>query len=258
MHLKRVTITGVDARTNLLEVRNLAQRFPFAEFALLVSESAGGKKPRYLTIPEVNSVLSMLRAGGVRHLAVHICGRWSRLLLQGKAAELHETLFELVLRQGAILMDGGRVQWNVNPARMKREKWDIEGILDILHECFYNGNLILQRNNKESADLANALREVLAHKDYAHHRLHINVLHDLSGGRGLTPEGVPPPVGAYCGYAGGFSDENVGVRLRQMSFALPDEQEVWIDMESGVRTDDWLDLKKVESVLETCESFMAP
>lgn len=30
----------------------------------------------------------------------------------------------------------------------------------------------------------------------------------------------------------------------------------WIDMETGVRTDDWLDLDKVEKVLKICDPII--
>lgn len=256
MRLKLVTITGVDERTNPLFARRLSERFPFIEFAMLVSESSGGKKPRYMTVPDVIRMLGMLRAHQGPKLAVHICGKWSRLLLEGRADELGATQFQHLLRQGALLMDHGRVQWNINPANVKRDKWNIPSVINILHECFYNGNLILQRHNLESADLSNALRATLAREEYLHHRLHIDVLHDLSGGHGVVPEGIPPPIGMYCGYAGGFSPENVGVRLRQLAAKPPENGGFWIDMESGVRTDDWLDLKKVEHVLEVAAPYV--
>lgn len=36
----------------------------------------------------------------------------------------------------------------------------------------------------------------------------------------------------------------------------PDNSNVWIDMESGVRTDDFLDLEKVHFVLNTCKKYL--
>ena len=41
----------------------------------------------------------------------------------------------------------------------------------------------------------------------------------------------------------------------KLTFLMENEQvgDFWIDMESGVRTDDWFDLDKVTKVLETCE-----
>ncbi|RYD73538.1 MAG: phosphoribosylanthranilate isomerase, partial [Verrucomicrobiaceae bacterium] len=73
--------------------------------------------------------------------------------------------------------------------------------------------------------------------------------YDPSGGRGVAPTRWPinqsPRI---VGYAGGITPENCRAVLDQVGELS--QQGFWLDMESGVRTDDWLDLDKCTSVLE--------
>lgn len=70
-------------------------------------------------------------------------------------------------------------------------------------------------------------------------------LFDTSGGRGTAPAAWPahPGIGRV-GYAGGINPANVLDVLRAINCNGP----YWIDMETGVRTDDWFDLDKCEQV----------
>ncbi|WP_247896806.1 hypothetical protein [Azospirillum argentinense] len=78
----------------------------------------------------------------------------------------------------------------------------------------------------------------------------VDWLFDRSAGEGKAPEEWPQHPGGdrLVGYAGGIGPGNVGDVLRKIAATGP----YWIDMESGVRTDDWLDLDKVEAV---CRAF---
>lgn len=71
-------------------------------------------------------------------------------------------------------------------------------------------------------------------------------LFDRSGGKGQTPDTWPQgPQKRLVGFAGGISPDNVASVVSSI-----DASRFWIDMESGVRTDDRLDLRKCETVLE--------
>lgn len=75
----------------------------------------------------------------------------------------------------------------------------------------------------------------------------LDYLYDTSGGRGTIPETVPSYSGGnMVGYAGGINPDNVEEWVRRIDALV-----YWIDMESGVRTDDWLDLDKCEEVCKT-------
>lgn len=76
----------------------------------------------------------------------------------------------------------------------------------------------------------------------------IDVLFDASGGRGIEPKTWPKaPVGQFVGYAGGLNPSNVTDAVSKIS-AIADNY--WIDMETGVRTDDRFDLDKCRAVCE--------
>jgi hypothetical protein len=80
------------------------------------------------------------------------------------------------------------------------------------------------------------------------------ILIDPSGGRGISPvwRDVRREIDAKVatdvrlGYAGGIRPDNVEYALETIDAA----PSAWIDMESGVRTDDRFDLSKVRDVLE--------
>ena len=78
---------------------------------------------------------------------------------------------------------------------------------------------------------------------------HIAILLDKSGGLGIdTPIGFPPYAHrVHVGFAGGINPDNV---IDKMNIITTSSLvgKFWIDMESGVRTDDRFDLDKVEDV----------
>lgn len=92
------------------------------------------------------------------------------------------------------------------------------------------------------------IRAVLQCLDAFPSDLRVDWLFDTSFGRGSTPRAWPPlpKEGAFCGYSGGIAPHNVRQKLEQI--AAPPGSVYWIDMESGVRTDGWLDVAKCAAV----------
>lgn len=90
-----------------------------------------------------------------------------------------------------------------------------------------------------------------------------NTLFDASGGRGSTrrsywPDGSGGPSRGLrpgCGYAGGINPDNVAEILGDISQATS-HHPCWIDMESGVRTNDQLDLGKCREVVRKVEAYL--
>ena len=73
----------------------------------------------------------------------------------------------------------------------------------------------------------------------------VAMLFDRSGGFGRPPEAWPKhPGSSLVGYAGGISPDNILDVLTAVDSSGP----YWLDMESGIRTDDRLDLDKCEAV----------
>lgn len=75
----------------------------------------------------------------------------------------------------------------------------------------------------------------------------VDWLFDASGGRGVAPAAWPAHPGRLVGYAGGIGPDNV---LSVLAAGVGSAAPYWIDMESGVRTDDRFDLEKCRAVCE--------
>lgn len=73
----------------------------------------------------------------------------------------------------------------------------------------------------------------------------IHALHDPSGGKGRLAKSRPPQryPEKLVGYAGGINPDNV-----QQVMSEIDATNYWLDMETGVRTNDWFDLDKCAAV----------
>ena len=85
----------------------------------------------------------------------------------------------------------------------------------------------------------------------------INILYDASGGRGTEIKEVLPPFKKFTGYAGGITDKNID-GICKIITNHSDNSTVWIDMESGVRTNDIFDLEKTIAVLNVCRQYVSP
>jgi hypothetical protein len=114
----------------------------------------------------------------------------------------------------------------------------------------------IQVNHAEpSVDLIAGLGQLIDSRCIAQSRslefpseTNVDWLFDRSGGRGATPEAWPAHPGGdrLVGYAGGISPDNVADVVKAIGSTGP----YWIDMESGVRTDNRFDLAKCRQVCE--------
>ncbi|QQG37408.1 MAG: hypothetical protein HYS17_07415 [Micavibrio aeruginosavorus] len=100
---------------------------------------------------------------------------------------------------------------------------------------------------KEKKDLLPLFRDVPNHA----------LLFDASAGRGISPGHWDAPLpGHFCGYAGGLNPENLQENLNLIS-SIANGYTTWIDMESGVRTDDRFDIGKVRRILSIAAPYAA-
>lgn len=83
------------------------------------------------------------------------------------------------------------------------------------------------------------------------YNLLVDWLFDASGGRGIAPTAWPPYPGRLVGYAGGIGPDNVLNVIEEIGASGP----YWLDMESKIRTDNWLDLDLCRAV---CEKVYGP
>lgn len=222
--LSHVTFTGVDDRTDVERLKDIARRYPFAEFGILFSESADN---RY---PDVIPLLKALDKSGVR-LSAHLCGKMARKIVETgdftefrKACGIRADLF-------------ARCQLNVaghsvdNPTRFL---WFPATMKEV----------IVQKKTGDG----------ILYRHFSQYNPCCAPLLDDSGGRGRR--GKLSYVDAeHAGYAGGIGPDNVADVLAEIC-AWEGVHGYWIDMESNVRTRDWFDLDKVEAVCEKVDGFL--
>ena len=79
----------------------------------------------------------------------------------------------------------------------------------------------------------------------------INLLYDGSGGFGREIEQVhTPDDNHFTGYAGGIKPENVVKIVNFIENSNPKDKKYYIDMESGIRTDNIFSVEKCCQVIQ--------
>lgn len=226
----RVTITGADNHTDPRDLADLSLRFPFVEWGVLFS--VNDNRPRYPSRGWVERLAEIKGAMSLRnfHLSAHFCGALAKEAMTGSG-----WMLDCVRGWGFT-----RVQINgfaLDKVDAMRSRKGLEIIL-------------------QTRDLAT----ISPHQDFARSRRtddeRYSLLFDASGGRGVSPERWPQAGhmngdDVAVGYAGGITPDNVLSVFGELAHVEP----TWIDMESGVRTDDRLDLYKVDRVLSQVASL---
>lgn len=234
--LDRVTITGPDNSIRPEELVPLSERFPFVEWAILLSQRSAGN-PRYPS----QSWLDELRAVAKEHnlkLAGHVCGSWVRDLVIHKKP----TVFE---EHPDFLEMFPRIQLNFSPYHAAQL------FLDVL-KPYPEHQFIFQVGSKGKAEKETLLRLGLDKG------LNLAVLFDRSGGKGVLPASWPEPLDPfYCGYAGGLGPDTLAEQLPKID-DVAGRITYWIDMESRVRSNDdqLFDLEKVRTCLEISQPWV--
>lgn len=238
MRLKTVTITGIDERTNLVEVAAISRDYPFVEWGVLLSISKTGFEPRYPSLRRIHQ-LSELDIPK----SVHLCG----ILARNTAAQsLNSAIMALTVCPNAL-----RLQINLGKALANYKDiqeyittaaWRLDVQVIIQSYDFTLPNLQAKYLNPKPLE--------------SNEDIGVAYLHDASGGRGIVGPFQKPVNGDFVGFAGGIDAENVAAKLAEIE-ALDFPNPFWIDMESGVRTDDYLDLSKVRRVLGIASPYIA-
>lgn len=234
MGLKHITFTGIDAMTDFKVLQEIQKEYPIAEFGVLTSYHWYENGNRYLA----PNIIDTLRGKGLQ-LSLHVCGSAARDAALGQWL----TIDKLVWGNLDLFK---RIQLNIAG---RKDNPDICWIPQVIGQ-----ELIVQQRNSEDMLVYKATLRYWTEAPYPY-RFPISVLLDASGGRGIdTPINVLRSH-RKVGYAGGFGPDNVADKL---SFLMENVKtgEFWIDMESGVRTNDWFDLDKVVKVLEICQPII--
>jgi N-(5'phosphoribosyl)anthranilate (PRA) isomerase len=229
MRLKVCSITGADAAVAVADLSAIADQFPFVEWGILVwPEQASTAR-----CPPRAWIEAFAKEYAGRHRALHLCGQALLDFLAGRDEMLR------------LMVGFQRIQLNLSVGGVG-ERIDLAALAKRI-AASPQWEFILQYARDQHA----VLPRFEAIPNHA-------LLFDDSAGRGvlLGPPNAPIP-GHFCGYAGGLTPDNVKAMLGAIAQVVG-EGETWIDMESGVRTDDRFDLNKVRRVLAVAESYWTP
>ena len=231
MKLKHITFTGVDERTSPYVLESIQQEFPYVEFGILMSRHWGENGNRYPS----PSVIERFLGQGL-NLSAHLCGGIAKDAFAGNLISAIEASEQTLLDD-----DFKRVQLNIAPYK----------VLQIKRKLNNRGKeIIIQQKSPNREDM-------MSFMDFyrANPQLKPSMLIDPSGGLGRDTGLDIAEIKTKVGYAGGINAQNVDAKLRTL-MNLDTVGDFWIDMESGVRTDDWFDTDKVVEVLRICRKVL--
>lgn len=226
MQLKYCSITGADDAVDPADLAALSQEYPFAEWAVLWLPDRAGT-PRF---PQKAWIKKFAEVCGATNKAMHLCGQGLIDFIDGKDEVLD-------------LMSGvARVQLNLKFGDVEG-KYDPQKLVERVRQSPQWEFIIQYGRDKQG------LLPLL--KDAPNHA----VLFDESAGRGISPDSWDEPLpGHFCGYAGGMKPENIDKNLTLIA-EVAKGRTTWIDMETGVRTDDRFDLTRVIPVLKAAAAY---
>lgn len=236
----KVTFTGTDNHTSIPKMVELCHKYPFIEFGILTKRQFWGchdnhiiefEKERYPSIKWIRELVGRFVIEGLRnHLSLHIC----------------PPLTYKIFKDLSMLnnFDGfARVQLNSAPS-----KFDLDGF----YHCNFalNKQIIIQLNGEEP--------ERFYRNSHYYWRIWGNSsiepvfgLFENSGGRGVLANVYRKPLLPHMmvGYAGGLNPDNLEEEIAKIK-VVSDGCDIWLDMETGVITDNNFDLEKVEKCCE--------
>lgn len=203
-----IAFTGVDDVAALGGMQALSARYPI-EWGILIDDEQT-EKPLFL---KQEARRACLAAGGLR-FAAHVCGEQAvRIANAPDTVTVDLTGFQ-------------RVQVNHS----------------------FSGSTQVHVDNTVWFGRKIGARSMLQCTQTFPDDARLDWLFDTSFGKGTAPSVWPEmrKAGPFCGFAGGINASNVANVLTAIG-AEPGDQ-YWIDMESGIRTNDRLDLEKCEAV----------
>lgn len=228
----KVTITGVDERTDINELVRLKEKYEFLEFGVLMSKNNTGtnENNRY---PSFEYIDKLLNAG--IPLSGHICGKLARDFMKtGNFDDIREFLTTERIK------GFDRFQFNIRG-------FDGYTLFHVPEDI----KIIIQVSDCKSYNYFYSMNERIDNEG------RVSALMDSSGGTGkLGFFDVIANEDEYVGYAGGISIDNISYILGYIYGRNECNKDYWIDMESSVRTEDWLDISKVEKICENVAKWL--
>lgn len=249
-----ITITGADNEVAPQHMIQLSKQFRFVEWGILVGSNDRFGMPRYPTFDWIQRLLweRSKTMPGMR-LSLHLCGAMAREFIahhRPHTCDLGKSGFTTT----------GMFLWNQFD-RVQVNGWNMDTHMDAMG-CG-TPDVIVQCREPELVDQC---------VERAWQSNVWSVLVDASGGRGEPIKSFPKSQARWLGYAGGIGPHNVRDSLRKAFIASRDNAKplrcqtgmlasevefspFWLDMETGVRTDDKLDMEKVIAVLSQTQQW---
>lgn len=224
--LRNITFTGIDWKTDLKELYEIQKQYPYVEWGVLATKNWKSNDNRYFNPTFLKSIYSNL------NLSVHMCGHIAREAVNGNLDPFHSWAagYSYIFK---------RCQLNISRNETNPEKFIYRGNMSD-----YFDEVILQQEGVNNCDL---FMKSVGNRP-------ISILLDASGGNGINTDIELLDVPAKVGYAGGINADNVAEKLTYLEENC--KTPYWIDMEAGVRTNDWFDTNKVRQVLEICDDII--
>lgn len=229
-----ITITGADDNVELAFLEDISTQYPYVEWGILFSESRQGS-PRYPSHEWITSLVYEFFPKWALSFSAHLCGSiCERIIRDVDLKFLEEHIGPLFTRlQLNSFPELSEMAANVNALASAFRADGVEIVLPIPNDR-----------------VAAACRSTFL--------TNVSFLYDSSRGQGKSPDGWPAITlenDAYVGFAGGINPDNIKEVLDTLC-ARPGDRHFWLDLESGARTDDQMDRKKVEQILKISETFL--
>lgn len=223
MKIDRITFTGADDNVKHNILIELSKHYPMIEWGILFSKN----KITEYRYPSMQWI-SKVRTLGL-NLSAHFCGWYAKEVLENEN-------FGLIT---SIHPDFKRVQ--LNYSFRDASKYKLDSLIESLKE-FPEVNVILQYNKTNAPVLDKLMENELPSN--------LHFLFDSSGGNGVEIKSIREPfINHYTGYSGGLSPDNIEKISSMIKLGIS-ETNVFIDMESGVRTDNQMDFTKIKEILD--------
>lgn len=235
-NLSLVSFVGVDEKTDFAELEGISNAYAglsFIEWSVLFSDSKSvGNYTRYPSYKFCKDFLEKSAATTYVHSSLHLCG----------------SVIERYLEKEKDVMDlcekAQRIQLNLNIKDYPDHQKLSDRLWSVLKQ--FGHSIILQQNKTKAKFMEVFLKGNI---------FPISILHDGSGGFGREiEEVVAPDETHFTGYAGGIKPENVVRIVELIENNNTNNKRYYIDMESGVRTDNAFSLEKCQQVMSNLKT----
>ena len=228
MLIDKIVITGADDSTDINDLLKLSAKFNKVEWGILKSKKCA-YGPRFPSEEWIHK----LRNQPI-NFCFHNCGGLVRDVSNGKWGEINYS---------------PRIQFNFG-SRIK-----YVNIMKFVDNFPFKPpiDIIIQISNNMDIYYTKIFTYALSWELNKH--IQILPFFDNSAGRGELTSEFKPPIHEIQGYAGGFSPDNIKDELNKINIITNKNQHIWIDVETHVRTEDNLDMAKVEDFLHNVEEW---